>query len=167
MPYATLNTPFGVLTVFEDEDALAALEFGAAGPDDRGDAATPLLRLARRQLNEYFDGCRQTFALPLRPSGSAYQQRVWARLLEIPYGRTESYGALSATLGTAPRALAGACATNPLPILIPCHRVVAARGALGGYSGGEGVETKRALLRLEGALLSGLDGSLPLAPDRS
>ena len=69
-------------------------------------------------------------------------------------------GALSVMLGTAPRALAGACANNPLPILIPCHRVIAARGMLGGYSGGDGVETKRALLRLEGALAAGL----PAAP---
>lgn len=166
MPHATLNTPFGVLTVFEEDETLVALEFGAAGPDDPDDATTPLLRSACSQLDDYFDGRRQTFALPLRPAGTVYQLRVWARLLEIPYGRTESYGALSAALGTAPRPLAGACATNPLPVLIPCHRVVAAGGVLGGYSAGEGAATKRALLRLEGVLLGEPDCGLPPDPDR-
>ena len=93
MPYATVNTPFGALTVFEEDDALVALEWGAAPERCRKDTPTPLLRRTCRQLDDYFDGRRQTFDLPLRPAGTAYQQRVWARLREIPYGRTESYGA--------------------------------------------------------------------------
>ena len=89
MPHATINTPFGALTVFEEDDALVALEFGAA-PKNPGEEPTALLRQACGQLDDYFDGRRRTFDLPLRPAGTAYQQRVWARLRKIPYGRTES-----------------------------------------------------------------------------
>ncbi len=94
-----------------------------------------------------FAPSRCRFAPADRPSGS----RVWSRLRAIPYGEVETYGALAGDLGTSPRALAQACATNPLPIIVPCHRVVAAAGRLGGYSGGDGTDTKEALLRLEGA----------------
>ena len=112
---------------------------------------TPVLRAAIDQLEAYFDGQLRVFTVPLHLRGSPFQCRVWTRLAAIPYGETATYAALADELGTSPRALARACATNPLPVLIPCHRVVAADGGLGGYSGGDGIETKRALLRLEGA----------------
>jgi len=150
MPHLSLPSPLGVLTLFEEEGALVALEWGRAS--EPISAATPLLRAARRQLDAYFDGALQAFDLPLRAAGTAFQLRVWDRLRDIPYGSTETYGALARDLGTSPRALAGACGANPLPVVVPCHRVVGAGGALGGYSGGEGVETKKALLRLEGTL---------------
>lgn len=105
------------------------------------------------ELQRYFDGERAGFTVPVRPAGGAFRQRVWRRLAAVPWGVTVSYGALAAELGTAPRAIAGACAKNPIPIIIPCHRVVAASGGLGGYSGGDGIETKRALLALEGVEL--------------
>lgn len=169
MVYISIPSPFGPLSLFEEEGALVALEWGRAPVD--GAAETPLLRAARRQLDAYFDGALREFKLPLRPAGTAFQRRVWARLCAIPYGSTETYGALARGLGTSPRALAGACGANPLPVIVPCHRVVGAGGALGGYSGGDGVETKKALLRLEGtrdweaALFS--ETARPLLEDRT
>jgi methylated-DNA-[protein]-cysteine S-methyltransferase len=149
MPHASLNSSLGSFTVFEADGALVALEWGRV----MAGQASPLLRQAIEQLEGYFDGRLRDFSLPLRPRGTSFQQRVWSRLRDIPYGETCSYSSLALDLGTSPRALARACATNPLPIIIPCHRVVSAAGGLGGYSGGDGVTTKEALLRLECAPL--------------
>lgn len=168
MLHICIPSPFGSLTIFEDCGALVALEWGRA--PESGITETPLLRAARRQLDAYFDGALQRFTLPLRPAGTPFRKGVWSRLAAIPYGHTETYGTLARDLGTGPRALAAACAANPLPIVVPCHRVVASGGALGGYSGGDGTDTKVALLRLEGvlgwetAMLA--DASRPLAEDR-
>lgn len=150
MPHASLNSSFGMLTVFEEEGALTAVEWGRA-PEG---ATTGLLEEAIAQLEAYFDGKLREFSLPLHEDGSAFQRQVRAKLCGIPYGEVQTYGALAVALGTSPRALARACAVNPLPIFVPCHRVVAAHGRLGGYSGGDGQETKQALLRLEGVSLT-------------
>ena len=152
MAHLSFATPFGSLTIFELEDALVALEWGTAA--DAG--TTPLLDRVRVGLLRYFDGAPLPFDWPLAPSGTAFQHRVWDQLRAIPFGSTVSYGALAHTVDSAPRAVAGACARNPLPIIIPCHRVVAADGSLGGYSGGDGLATKEALLRLEGITLPSL-----------
>lgn len=141
-----MTSPIGPLTLFEDADALLALEFGRA-PDS---TETPLLCEARAQLEAYFDGCLKTFSLPCTPAGTAFQQAVWSAMVAIPYGSVRTYGDIAGELGSAARAVGGASARNPIPILIPCHRIVGSSGALTGYSGGEGIETKRALLRLEG-----------------
>lgn len=143
---ASLNGPAGWVTVFVESGAVVALEWDRAGETAPGEG----LDAAVAELLRYFDGEPAGFTVPLRPAGGAFRQRVWRRLAAIPWGATASYGALAAELGTAPRAIAGACAKNPIPIIIPCHRVVAASGGLGGYSGGDGIETKRALLALEG-----------------
>lgn len=148
MSHTSVNTPSGVLSLFEHADALVALEWGRA-PDKH---ITPLLESACAQLLAYFDGALSTFDLPLRPDGTPFQRAVWDRLRRIPHGETTTYGRLAASLGTGPRAVAAACARNPIPIIIPCHRVVAANHRLGGYSGGDGVATKEMLLRLEGAV---------------
>lgn len=142
-------SPLGRLTLFEQDGAIAALVWGgkSAGKPSR------LLQDAKRQLGAYFAGKRHSFDLPLAPEGSAAEQRVWAAMAEIPYGETRTYGALARELKLSPRAIGRACARNPLPILLPCHRVTAAAGELGGYSGDGGAETKRKLLLLEGALL--------------
>jgi methylated-DNA-[protein]-cysteine S-methyltransferase len=132
------------LTLTEEDGALVALDWGWG----RDQQATPLLLRARDQLEEYFDGERQAFDLPLAPRGTPYRQLVWQALIRIPFGETRTYGELAATAGGAARSIGGAMATNPLPILIPCHRVVGAAGP-GGYSGGDGLETKRRLLHLE------------------
>lgn len=162
MPHASLNSSFGTLTVFEEEGALTAVEWGRA-PEG---ATTALLEEAVEQLEAYFDGRLRDFSLPLHEDGSAFQGRVRAQLCGIPYGEVRTYGALAVALETSPRAVARACAANPLPILVPCHRVVAAHGRLGGYSGGDGQETKQALLRLEGVSLTLDAGDHLLAPDR-
>ena len=148
MSHTYMNTPLGVLSLFEDSEALVAVEWGRA-PDKQ---PTPLLESACTQLQAYFDGTLTAFDLPLRPDGTMFQRSVWEALLRIPHGETVSYGELAASLKTGPRAVAGACARNPIPIFIPCHRVVAAHHRLGGYSGGAGVTTKEVLLRLEGVL---------------
>jgi methylated-DNA-[protein]-cysteine S-methyltransferase len=142
MPQRSCLTPLGPLSISEE---IVALDWGQGRDQDD----TPLLRRACAQIQQYFDGTRQVFDLPLAPNGSAFQRRVWEALRAIPAGETRSYGDLAASLGTSARAIGGANAANPIPILIPCHRVVGAGGALGGYSGGDGVPTKRFLLALE------------------
>ena len=142
-----MATPVGPLTVFEEDDAIVVVEFGRAPDGDE----TPLLVQARAQIDAFFDGQLRRFSLPLRPKGSPFHQRAWGALCAIPYGETRTYGDIARMIGSTARAVGGACASNPIPILIPCHRVVGAGGRLTGYSGGEGVETKLALLRLEGA----------------
>ena len=149
MPQLSFNSPVGPLALFEADEAIVALDWGWL-PDNQPSA---LLLRARDQLEEYFDGKRQGFDLPLAPHGTPFQRKVWAELEKIPFGRTKSYGELAAILGTAPRALGGACGRNPIPVIIPCHRVLAAHGGLGGYSGLDGIETKEFLLRLEGCRL--------------
>lgn len=112
-----------------------------------------VLDAAVQQLNGYFAGERTTFDLPLHAAGSPLQDRVWAALLAIPYGTTTTYGALATSLGLsagAARAVGAANARNPISIVVPCHRVVGATGALTGYAGG--LASKRTLLALEGAV---------------
>jgi methylated-DNA-[protein]-cysteine S-methyltransferase len=109
---------------------------------------TPLLLSARDQLNAFFDGTLQRFDLPLAPFGTPYRKRIWQALLEIPPGAQRSYGELAAQYGGSARSVGTAMATNPIPIIIPCHRVVASNGP-GGYSGGDGLPTKHFLLALE------------------
>jgi methylated-DNA-[protein]-cysteine S-methyltransferase len=99
-------------------------------------------------LEAYFDGAALPDDLPLRPAGTAYRQKVWQALRAIPAGETRSYIDIARVAGGSPRSVGGANAANPIPILIPCHRVVATTG-IGGYSGGGGLETKKALLALE------------------
>ena len=140
----SLHTPAGSITVSEEDGAIVSVDWGWG----RDQAETPLLRRARAQLHEYFDGAREDFALPLRPAGSAYRQRVWKALQAIPYGAVRTYAQIAAEAGGSARAVGGANAANPIPILIPCHRVVAT-GGIGGYSGGEGLATKRLLLAIE------------------
>lgn len=110
---------------------------------------SPLLRRLRKELGEYFAGRRRAFDLPVRYTGTPFEARVWDELRRIPYGTTISYGELARRIGNpaATRAVAGANARNPISILVPCHRVIAASGGLGGYGGG--VEAKRFLLNLE------------------
>jgi methylated-DNA-[protein]-cysteine S-methyltransferase len=117
------------------------------------DGQHPLLRRVKIELDEYFAGQRHSFALPLDMAcGTAFQQTVWRALLAIPYGNSTSYGALSSAIGrpSAVRALGGAVGRNPFSIVVPCHRVIGANGALTGYAGG--LERKTALLQLEGVL---------------
>ena|SRR3954453_17272021 len=147
----TLATEIGSLTVTELDGAIAALDWGAHAARP---AKTPLLAEAARQIKAYLAGRLRSFDLPLAIAGSPFQRRVFAAMREIPYGTVMSYGDLARMVDSAPRAIGGACGANPLPILVPCHRVVASGRKLGGYSGHGGLETKRFLLGLEGALLN-------------
>lgn len=146
MTQLAVNSPLGTLTITEDDGHIISLDWGR--PMDS--AETPLLREAAAQLDAYFDRTLRAFDLPLAPPGTAFQESVWKALGNIPWGETVSYGQLAAAVGTSPRAIGGACGMNPIPIIIPCHRVLSANGGLGGYSGQDGVETKAMLLRLEG-----------------
>ena len=149
MPQLSLHTPLGEVTISEDGGAIVALDWGRG----RDQEATPLLRDACDQLQDYFDGKRMSFNLPLAPEGSEFQKRVWAALCAIPPGETRSYADIARTIGSAPRAVGGANGANPIPLFIPCHRVIAADGTLGGYSGGDGPATKRYLLDHESRAL--------------
>jgi methylated-DNA-[protein]-cysteine S-methyltransferase len=149
MPQLSMHSPVGDLSISQEDGAIVSLDWGWGSIQDE----TTLLAKARDQLNAYFDGAATSFALPLIPLGTPFQQKVWAAMRRIPYGQTTTYGDMAKELGSAARAVGGACGRNPLPILIPCHRVLGADGRLGGYSGDGGLETKTALLRLEGALL--------------
>lgn len=140
-----MHTPLGALTVSEDDGAIVAVDWGWG----RDQEETTLLLRARGQMHEYLDGERLAFDLPIRPAGTAYQQRVWATLRSIPCGQAWTYSAIAHRAGGSPRSVAQASRCNPIPIIIPCHRAVAARG-LGGYSDGQGLDTKRYLLQLEG-----------------
>jgi len=147
MTHIALNSPLGPLSVFEESGALVALEWGRAA----GGKETSLLIEARRQLKAYFDGRLKVFDVAVRPHGTFFQKSVWALMAKIPYGAVRSYGDLAGDLKSGPRAVGGACGRNPIPIIIPCHRVVGS-GGIGGYTGAGGIGTKGTLLRLEGAV---------------
>lgn len=144
MPQLSLHSPIGALTVSEEDGAIVALDWGWG----RDQTETALLLRARDQLHAYFDGGLTDFALPLAPVGTPYRLRVWQALREIPHGQTRTYAEIARRAGGSARSVGGANGANPIPILIPCHRVVATAG-LGGYSGADGLPTKRFLLHLE------------------
>jgi methylated-DNA-[protein]-cysteine S-methyltransferase len=146
MPQLSLHSQIGDVTISEDAGTIVAIDWGWG----RDQTPTPLLKRAIKQLNDYFDGALDEFSLPLQPHGSSFQRRVWKHMLRIPYGKTKTYGEIATAIGASARAVGGACGRNPIPIIIPCHRVTSASG-LGGYSGAGGRETKLALLALEGA----------------
>ncbi len=145
MPTITVPSPFGPLSITEHEGHIVALNWCKA--DDN--QSTPLLEEAKSQMAAYFDGSLKKFDLPLAPVGNQFQQDVCNAMLEIPYGETCTYGDIATQLGTYGQPVGQACGGNTIPIIIPCHRVLAT-GGLGGYSGEGGVERKIALLKHEG-----------------
>lgn len=151
MDRIVFTTPAGPLGLEAEGGALTRLYLPNQLLPPAG-AETPLLAEGRRQLLDYFQGNRRDFDLPLAPHGTPFREEVWAALRAIPYGRTITYGELAVRVGRpkAVRAVGQANHHNPLSILIPCHRVVGAGGSLTGYGGG--LELKRLLLELEGAL---------------
>ncbi len=144
MPQLSLHSPIGDLTIFEESGGIVALEWGW-GADQQ---ATPFLQRVKDALFGYFDGKVLDPDIPLKPRGTAYRQKVWAALRGIPAGQTRTYIDIARVAGGSARSVGGANAANPIPIFIPCHRVVAV-GGIGGYSGGEGLATKQSLLALE------------------
>ena len=151
MSALSFDTPVGRLAIHELGGAIARVTWGDVR---RRGPASALLAAARDQIDAYFARRRATFDLELRPGGTPFQQAVWRQLRAIPYGETWTYGDLARAMGSAPRAIGRACGQNPIPIVIPCHRVLAASGGTGGFSGGDGVATKHLLLALEGIELA-------------
>ena len=154
MNYAYLDTSIGTLLIAGGADAIERISFPKHGKPVQPEAGwrqSPRGPVAEaiRQLREYFAGRRVNFDLPLAPEGTAFQRAVWRGLQEIPYGTTISYGELARRVGNpkASRAVGSANGANPLPIVIPCHRVIAGDGSLGGFGGG--LSTKQSLLALE------------------
>jgi methylated-DNA-[protein]-cysteine S-methyltransferase len=143
---ACVDTPIGTLWLGRDERGLSSVAFDGPAGADSGD---PLLADAAAQLDAYFAGELEGFDLPLSPGGTEFQRRVWSAVAAIPYGTTTTYSALAASLGqpSACRAVGAANGRNPLPIVVPCHRVVGSAGALTGYGGG--LARKRRVLDLE------------------
>ncbi|MDW3222629.1 MAG: methylated-DNA--[protein]-cysteine S-methyltransferase [Paracoccaceae bacterium] len=143
---ATVHTQFGSLVIVEKNDAIVALRWGKTQRDDD----TDLLKETKRQLKAYDAGARETFDLPLRVEGTAFQRDVCDAIYAIGFGDTCTYGDIAKALNVPAQAVGQACGGNPIPIIIPCHRVLGAKG-LTGFSGAGGVETKVALLRHEKA----------------
>ena len=163
--FTDFSSPLGELVLTASETALTGVFFPTSrhGPppteragwveDDGHGRASAILAGARAQLGEYFARTRTAFDVPLDPPGTAFQRRVWELLRAIPYGATSSYSELARRLGDsrATRAVGAANGKNPIPIIVPCHRVVGARGELTGFGGG--LDRKRWLLEHEGALI--------------
>ncbi|MFL4470456.1 methylated-DNA--[protein]-cysteine S-methyltransferase [Tateyamaria armeniaca] len=146
MRYRDIDTQFGALTFGEEDGAIVRLTWGTSGRADSSD----VLDAAADQLAAYAAGTREVFDLPLRVAGSQVQRDVCAAMSAIPFGHTCTYGDIAKQLGIPAQVVGQACGGNPIPIIIPCHRVMGAKG-LTGFSGAGGVETKVALLRHEGA----------------
>ena len=149
-------SPLGVITLASDGEALTGLwfegqrHFGKGLTGETAERPLPVFDQADRWLDVYFSGEKPDFMPPLRPRGTAFQEAVWRRLLDIPYGHTVTYGEIAASLGLplgAARAVGGAVGRNPISLMIPCHRLVGANGGLTGYAGG--IERKKRLLKLE------------------
>ena len=153
--WTTMDSPVGELLIRSRDGAVTAIEFSPfETPAEGRDDAQPVLRAARDQLADYFEGTRTEFDLPVEPAGTAFQRRVWEELRTIPYGKTASYGEIAASLGLKPgasRAVGTANGANPIPIVVPCHRVIGADGSLTGYGGG--LDRKQMLLQLEAPAL--------------
>ena len=147
-----MNSPLGELEITENNGKIIAISFGKSKFCGTM-RETEVLASCKRELEEYFRGERMEFTVPIAPVGTEFQLKVWKALTEIPYGETRSYGDIAKTIGNpkASRAVGGANHVNPIPIIIPCHRVVAADGSLGGYAYGS--EPKVILLELEGVSL--------------
>ncbi|GHA51704.1 methylated-DNA--protein-cysteine methyltransferase [Amylibacter ulvae] len=146
MNCGVIKTPVGFVSVVEQDGAITQLNWGGENSGTR----TGLIKSALFQLEQYFNNDRDEFDLPLNPEGSLFQQLVFRQMSKIPKGRTVTYGDIATALDAPAQAIGQACGANPIPIIIPCHRVLGAN-SLGGYSGEGGVETKVKLLRFEGA----------------
>ncbi|MDD9906114.1 MAG: methylated-DNA--[protein]-cysteine S-methyltransferase [Rhodospirillaceae bacterium] len=146
MPVQTFDSPIGPLYVITDGDRISRFSFGPApAPDDPSD----LTRKTEAWTRAYFEGGADPYELPLAAIDSPFQAKVRAAMLAIPFGQTRTYGDIAKDIDGNPRAVGQACGRNPIPLIVPCHRVLAAGGSLGGFSGGDGLPTKKKLLAHE------------------
>ncbi len=143
---ASFYTKIGLLSISEANGSIVSLNWEEK--KRKGDAASRLIKEARRQIEAFLEGNLIVFNLPISPAGSVFQRKVYKQLSNICFGEVRTYGDIAKSIPSSPRAVGNACASNPLPIIIPCHRVLS-KNSLGGYSGPGGVETKRFLLDLE------------------
>lgn len=144
MGFISFHSPVGDLSIAENDNLIVSIDWGWGSLEEK----TPLLEEAKNQIAAYFNGKLKKFDLPILSPGTAYQQQVWEFLQTIPFGTTKSYSELAKIIGGSARSIGNANAANPIPIIIPCHRVIGKR-TLGGYSGGEGIKTKEYLLNIE------------------
>ena len=155
-PYKIITSPVGILTLVTDNKSLVQIDWENPGSvaikrnPENEDENHPVLLQAAEELNEYFAGKRQSFTIDVDPEGTEFQKKVWKALLTIPFGKTKTYGEVAALIGNrdAVRAVGGAANKNPVPVIIPCHRVIGADGKLVGFGGG--LERKEFLLEIEG-----------------
>lgn len=147
--YYFYETIIGYLTISADEQGITDVSFGKRNPVHAVCQETPVIKQAVSELQEYFEGRRQEFTVPLHPQGTDFQLRVWQVLRTIPYGKTWSYKQVATAAGNpnASRAVGMANNRNPIAIIIPCHRVIGANGRLVGYAGG--LDVKEKLLEIE------------------
>jgi len=157
-----LSSPIGLLEIDSDGQYITSIQFLNDAEPKQIDEPDELIQDCIKQLNEYFEGNRKEFDLPLRPAGTEFQCRVWDRISEIPFGMTSSYGLISKLLGNSKltRAVGLANGANPIPIIIPCHRVIGSDGSLTGYAGG--VDKKKWLLNHERQYSKISEGQLKL-----
>lgn len=149
--FDTLPTPVGVLSLEADETGLTAIHFPGRSPDEpKASNTSDLLAEAGRELQAYFEGRLTAFSVPLNWRGTPFQETVWRALMDIPYGETVSYGEIARAIGRpkSARPVGGAVGRNPLPIIVPCHRVIGSDQSLTGFTGG--IDIKVALLKQEG-----------------
>lgn len=152
----SLDSPIGPLHLESDGSALTRLTIvgrvSPIAPHTCSEATDRVITTATKQLDEYFNGKRKVFDVPLSVSGTEFQRAIWAQLADIPFGEVRGYGQLGAAIGkpTASRAVGGCVGANPIAVIIPCHRVLASDARITGFSGGDGITTKRWLLEHEG-----------------
>lgn len=144
----SFDTPFGILYCAASSKGLTYLYWQNNG----NSAENAHTRQAQQQIQEFFNHNRTTFDIPLDLQGTPFQKQVWAEIAKIPYGKTVSYSDIAQKINSHPRAVGMATGKNPVPILIPCHRVMGKNGTLTGFSGGDGIPTKEKLLHFEGTL---------------
>lgn len=146
---AHIDSPVGVINLFARDNKLVGLTMGGEGLPSLGTAT--VISEAAKQLGEYFNGKRKTFELDYELNGTGFQKAVWAEIESIGFGQVASYADIARAIGKplASRAVGGAVGANPIPLVVPCHRVLGASGKITGYSGGDGLPTKRQLLKLE------------------
>jgi methylated-DNA-[protein]-cysteine S-methyltransferase len=150
-----VHSPIGRLEIIARDGKIVGLDIESGGQlprESHPETKSPVLTKVAAQLEQYFVGKRRTFDVPVELAGTAFQQSVWKTLAEIPYGEVRSYGHVGTSTGrrAAGRAVGGAVGANPIPIIVPCHRVLASDGRITGYSGGNGIPTKVWLLDHEG-----------------
>ncbi len=145
MSQLSVHSPIGELTISEEEGKIVSLDWGWSPFQQENE----ILLKCKFLLDQYFDDENPKFDLPLNPHGTEFQKKVWALIHKIPYGEILTYGEIADKIKSHPRAVGMACGKNPIPIIIPCHRVMGKNGKLTGFSGGEGIKTKNYLLNLE------------------